>query len=65
MLSTAERPVLSRRQEWGFEPQGADLLENETQIWTLSNTDRTDAHRFFATASILISDRLTTLRRIR
>ena len=31
----AERPVLSRR-----------LMKIETRIWTLSNTDSTDAHRF-------------------
>ena len=30
----------------GFKPQRGDLFKIETQIWILSNTNRTDARRF-------------------
>jgi hypothetical protein len=60
----SERPVLSQQARTGFEPQRGGLMKIETQIWTLSNTDSTDSHRFFDIASIPISNSLTALRRI-
>ncbi len=44
ITAPSERPVLRRQVGTEFEPHRGDLLEIETQMWTLSNAYLSDAH---------------------